>query len=366
MKNKDLVMNSQFMPVSCDHPEWYRVAPAPLAMGHGRRQIIHVLVLALIIFIALPVARCCAEDVGGLLENIFFTRESTSRETITFKLNGPYIPKIFAIQGESPKVVFDFYDTRHSTSVKGVMKVKGNLVSAIRAGRHTDPQLKTRVVLDLVPAVDYDFSQKFREKDNSLIITIFHAGKKGITQQSEQPVGKTKKSDFVPAKVSPSFEKVKKKEASAPQVDEKKNAPPRVTPPVVSGKEPSPPASSQLVIHAVSFEQTPDKGEKVLFKLSNFHPPVVFGIEEGVPSIVCDFMDGILDENVPELIPATGKFVKQVRVEKNVNSQKIRVVLELVPNRHYDLQQIFFKEENLYILFVNSSDGAGAGSGVKP
>ncbi|MBU1985828.1 MAG: AMIN domain-containing protein [Proteobacteria bacterium] len=330
------------------------------------RQTIHLLILAVVVFLALPVVQSCAEESGPLLENISFDRESSSRETITFKLNGPYLPKIFAIQGESPKVVFDFYDTRHSTLVKGVMKVRGNLVSAIRAGMHADPQLKTRVVLDLVPAGDYDFSQDFREKNNSLIITIFHAGQKEAKQQREQPVGKAKKSDLVSAKATPALGTVEKKAASLKQVKEKKIEPPLVTPPVVSGKELSVPSSSQLLIHAISFEQSPDKGEKILFKLNNFHPPVVFGIEEGTPSIVCDFMDASLGENVPEVIPIKGKFVKQVRVEKNVNSHKIRVVLELVPNRHYDLQQVFFKEENLYVLFVNSSDAADAGNSEKP
>ncbi|MDD3813691.1 MAG: AMIN domain-containing protein [Desulfocapsaceae bacterium] len=345
------------------------------------RQAIHLLILAVVVFLALPVVQSCAEESGALLENISFDRESSSRETITFKLNGPYLPQIFAIQGESPKVVFDFYDTRHSSSVKGVMKSRGNLVSAIRVGMHTAPRLKTRVVLDLVPAGDYDFSQDFLEKDNSLIITIFHAGKKETKQQREQPVEKTKKSDFVPAKVTPSLEKVKKEEASIAPVEKKKIAPPVAAPPVaappvaappvaapplVSEKKPLLPAPSQLLIHSISYEQTPDKGEKIVFQLSGFHPPVIFGIEEGIPSIVCDFMDAVLGENVPEVIPSTGKFVKQIRVEKNVNPHKIRVVLELVPNRHYDLEQVFFKEENLYVLFVKSSDVTDTGNSEKP
>lgn len=366
MKIKGRIINLLFLPVSLSRQRSCRPLPARLPMGHDMRQAIHLLILAVIVFLALPVVQSCAEESGALLENISFDRESSSRETITFKLNGPYIPKIFAIQGESPKVVFDFYDTRHSTSVKGVMKVKGNLVSAIRTGMHTDPQLKTRVVIDLVPAGDYDFSQDFREKDNSLIITIFHAGQKETKQQREQPVGKTKKNDLVSEKVTPSLGKVKKEATAFPQEEERKNTPPLVAPPVGSEKKPSLSGSSQLLIHTISYEQTPDKGEKIVFKLSNFHPPVIFGIEEGMPSIVCDFMDAILGENVPEVIPSTGKFVKQVRVERNVNSHKIRVVLELVPNRHYDLQQVFFKEENLYVLFVNSSDGADAGNSEKP
>lgn len=366
MKIKDCIINLLFLPVSSNRQRGCRSLPSRLSVGHDMRQAIHLLLLAVIVFLALPVAQSCAEESGALLENISFERESSSRETITFKLNGPYLPKIFAIQGESPKVVFDFYDTRHSTSVKGETKSRGNLVSAIRVGMHTDPQLKTRVVLDLVPAGDYDFSQDFREKDNSLIITIFHAKQKEQKQQREQADGERKKTDLVSAKATPALGTVEKEAPSLKQVKEKKIEMPLAPSPVVSGKKLSVPTSSQLLIQDISFEQSPDKGDKILFKLNNFHPPVVFGIEEGIPSIVCDFMDATLGENVPEVLPVTGKFVKRVRVEKNLNSHKIRVVLELVPNRHYDLQQVFFKEESLYVLFVNSSDGTDAGSGKKP
>lgn len=330
------------------------------------RQALHLLVLAVVLFVLLPVPLLCAEEGGALLENITFDRQSSSRETVSFKLNGPHIPKIFAMKGDAPKVVFDFYDTRHSASIKGVLKSRGNLVTAIRAGMHTDPRLKTRVVLDLVPAVDYDFAQQFREKDNTLIITIFHAQSSKGKGQGLQAGGKTKKNDLVPAQSGSSLGTMKKETVSLPQVQEKQVKPPSAPPAAVAGKKPPVPSSSQLVINTISFEKIPDKGEKVSFHLTNFHPPVVFGIEEGTPTIVCDFMDARIGEAVPEIITANGRFVKQIRVEKKVDLHKIRVVLELVANQHYDLQQVYFKEENLYVLSVNSDAGAGAGTSEKP
>ena len=295
---------------------------------------------SIVLLLALPFPLLCAEETGALLEQIRFDRQSSSRETVTFKLNGPHIPKIFALKGEAPKVVFDFYDTRHSPAIKGVMNSRGNLVSAIRTGMHNEPQPKTRVVLDLVPGGDYDFAQDFEIQENTLKITIFHARQKEDTQQALiTTTTKTKKEAVVPVKVIPPPVAVK-------------------TPAVMS---------SQLLIKKISFEQSPDKGEKVLFELNNFHPPVVFGNEEGeTPSIVCDFMASRLGDEVPDIIPAKGQFVKQVRVEKSADSSKIRVVLELVPNRHYDLQQVFFKEQDLYVLFVNSSESATPGSDGRP
>jgi hypothetical protein len=221
------------------------------------------------------------------------------------------------------------------------------------------------VVLDLVPAGDYDFSMDFNKKDNILLVTIFHAQQKKETPAPESADGKSKKTEPVPAKVTPPVEKVKKEAVSVSPVKEKKVEKPSAPSPVVSAEKP-PVSSSKLVINKISFEQSPDKGEKVLFQLTNFHPPVIFGVEEGNPSIVCDFIDAKIEDKVPGVISADGEFVKQVRVEKTEKSHKIRVVLDLVPNRHYDLQQVYFKEENLYVLFVKSPDRGKVERNSKP
>ncbi len=175
MKNKGPVMNFLSPLVFCDQPGNSWSACGGVSVRNNIHRAPHLMILAVVLFLSFPAPLFCAVESGALLENITFVRQSSSRETITFKLNGPYLPKIFAVKGAEPKVVFDFYDIRQSLAVKGLIKTRGNLVSAIRTGMHTDPRLKTRVVLDLVPAVDYDFSQEFREKDNTLIITIYHA-----------------------------------------------------------------------------------------------------------------------------------------------------------------------------------------------
>ena len=364
MKSKGLVKNSLFLPLFWKQLGASWPDPGGFSVRRVMRQAVHLGVLVIVFTFLFPVSLVHAKETGALLENITFDRESSTRETVTFKLNGPFIPKIFAMKGDVPKVVFDFDNTRQSTSIKAVMKSRGNLISAIRTAVHTDPQLKTRVVLDLVPAGDYDFAQDFKTENNTLIITIFHPQQKKETPQSESVGGKTKKTELAPAKITSSLETVKKETVSVPPVKEKKVEKPPALPPPVAVEKPSV-SSSQLVINKISFEKSPDKGEKVVFQLTNFHAPVIFGVEEGVPSIVCDFMDAGVGDKVPENISIHGEFVKQVRVEKNVTTRKIRVVLELVPNRHYDLQQVFFKEENLYVLFVKSQDGNQAGSGGK-
>ena len=365
MKNKDLVKNFLFPAFSMKQLGHFWKTPSGFSVRRAIRPTVHFGVLVVVLAFLLPVPLLRAEETGALLENITFDRESSTRETVTFKLNGPHIPKIFAMKGDVPKVVFDFDNTRQSPSIKAVMKSRGNLILAIRTAVHTDPQLKTRVVLDLAPAGDYDFAQDFKTENNTLIITIFHLQQKKETSQAESVSGKTKKTELAPVKITPPLAMVKKEAVSVSPVKEKKVEMSPTLPPAVA-VEKSSVSSSQLVIKKISFEKSPDKGEKVLFQLTNFHPPVIFGVEEGAPSIVCDFMDAGVGDKVPENISAQGEFVKQVRVEKNVTAHKIRVVLELVPNRHYDLKQVFFKEESLYVLFVKSQDGTQAGSRGKP
>lgn len=317
------------------------------------------LLVAATLLLWLPIPLHCAEQTDALLESITFERKSGTEETVTFQLNGPHIPKIFAIKGEAPKIVFDFYDTSPSPSIKGMMKGKGNLITAIRTGVHKDGQHKTRVVLDLAPAEGYDFSQDFQENKNILRITVFRAQRDNGKQKNASPNAKidntTQAADDAAGQAPPPAEK--KEAAPVTAAEEQKVEPPPAAPPAQDEKSPeAPPSSAPTSIHAISFEDQHDQGEKVSFQLNNFHPPTVIGIEEGTPQIVCDFTNAVLAGAIPEIIPASGTFIQQVRVEKDGNASTVRVVLELVPNHHYDLQQFYFKEKDQYVLWVKSAD----------
>jgi len=307
------------------------------------------LLVAVTLLLWLPIPLHCAEQTDALLESITFERKSGTEETVTFQLNGPHIPKIFAIKGEAPKIVFDFYDTSPSPSIKGMIQSKGKLITAIRTGMHKDGQRKTRVVLDLAPADGYDFSQNFQENKNILRITVFRAqtdDEKPKKGQSNEKIAKKSRTDDTAGQAAP-----------VTAAEEQKIEPPPAAPPAQVEKKPeTPPSSTPMSIHAISFEDKLEQGEKVSFQLNNFHPPTVIGIEEGTPRIVCDFTNAVLVDTIPGIIPANGKLIQQVRVEKNGDKSTVRVVLELVPNHHYDLQQIYFKEKDQYVLWVKSAD----------
>ncbi len=330
---------------------------------------IRFLSVALTLLLWLPIPLHCAEQTDALLESITFERKGGTEETVTFQLNSPHIPKVFAIKGEAPKIVFDFYETSPSPSIKGMIKIKGNLITAIRTGVHKDGQHKTRVVLDLAPADGYDFSQDFQENKNILRITVFRAQTDNEKQKKGQSNEKTAtKSPNTDDTTGQAPSPMKEKEAApVTAAEEQKIEPPPAAPPAPVEKSPeTAPPSTVMSIHAISFEDKLEQGEKVSFQLNNFHPPTIIGIEEGTPQIVCDFTNAVLADTIPEIIPANGKFIEQVRVGKNANESTVKVVLTLIPNHHYDLQQIYFKEKDQYVLWVKSADNGQKKSAKTP
>ncbi|MEA2116513.1 MAG: AMIN domain-containing protein [Thermodesulfobacteriota bacterium] len=108
------------------------------------------------------------------------------------------------------------------------------------------------------------------------------------------------------------------------------------------------------ILSSVTFDNSTNRGEMVLFKLNDFHPPIVFGVEEGLPRVVCDFKGAVAAEDVPNVIKTDGKYVHTIRIGKEKTPKKVRVVLDLNSSINYDLQQVFFKDDNLFVIIINS------------
>jgi hypothetical protein len=112
-----------------------------------------------------------------------------------------------------------------------------------------------------------------------------------------------------------------------------------------------PPGMPQLL--EVSFDDSSNRGEMVLFHLNDFFPPTVSAIEKNNPRVLCDFPNMRLSGDVQKQIDAGGKYVESIRTAYHADKDMVRVVLDLSPDRDYDLQQVFFKNDNLFVLIVN-------------
>lgn len=315
-----------------------------------------------------------AQAADALIEKVIYQEENESSVSVTFQLNGPHLPKSFALNGDKPRVVFDFRETRLARSVPAVIDAGGTMVRKIRMGRHSD---KTRVVIDLVPPGEYLFEQKFDETKNILTILVHAADSPTqLPEPAEQVSSATPEKETLSQPVDP--EETVEAEAAAEQapetVEQSENVATEAA--VAPLEEPVAEATAEVedaggpapdpLLSEVSFENTSDNGEMALFRLNGFYPPTVSGEEEGVPRIVCDFPGTRLADGVVRDLATHGEYVDRIRVEQLSDPERVQVILELVPNKNYDLQQVFFKEDNLFVIIVNSYDALDTSQSTPP
>jgi AMIN domain len=286
----------------------------------------------------------------GMIEKVDFQKEDGKTESVIFHLDGPWLPRVFALKGANPRVVFDFMETRLARDVPTTIDAKGIMIRKIRMGRHST---KTRVVIDLTAGGDFNFDQQFDESNNVLTIQLFPAAYP--EKQNDEVVAR----EVIVAEPVAEVMVTDPKPEPEPELEPKPEPEPELVEAietvesVIIPVEEDGPVPDPLLLD-VAFENTSNKGEMVLFKLNGFYPPTVSGEEEGTPLVICDFAGTRLGETVLKDQAIHGEYIDRVRVQQLEGSDLIRVTLELIPNKNYDLQQVFFKEDNLFVIIVNS------------
>ena len=412
------------------------------------KQLFSIAIFSILSFLfTVLVANAQSQSSQPAIESISITAGAGGEEQLVFKLSGSYAPKVFRLDGERPRLVFDFANTLYRGEKNQIEGTGGWIIGGVRIGRHTQPA-KIRVVVDIVQNADYQYDQTFNVSNNSLIITFFPdeggepdkqtaattgpqyirleskkivfqpqppvpaspppappvapvASEKDtpaaltettpVTPQANEqapeavplpgaPIEKPPASAATPpapvaaiaaqqkkrvmpvdeepaaateTESSPTQKPASAAEAQIPEPDEAESAQNIATPAL-------PEAEAAPLLLDVAFEKSANKSETVLFRLNNFFPPLVFGIEQGEPQVVCDFLDARLGPEVADSIQAGGDFISRVEVVSENDPEKVRVTLTLVPNRHYDLQQLFFKEDNLFVIIVSELQDAAS------
>ena len=111
--------------------------------------------------------------------------------------------------------------------------------------------------------------------------------------------------------------------------------------------------ASEPLLKSIRFEKSSDHTEKVLFELNGFYPPEVFGLKGDQPRVVCDFKKVNLEKSLTKVLETNGTFILRIRVEIYPSPDpKIRVVLDLVPHKNYDIEQIFFQKDTTFALII--------------
>ena len=111
-----------------------------------------------------------ADSGEVVVEGINFKADKFGPEKVLIYLNRFYLPKIFAIEGEKPRIVIDLNNVS-SWQGKPIMVVDGIFVKKIRTHLHSAKR-RLRIVLDLNPSRNYVADQSYFKKDNIFCITI--------------------------------------------------------------------------------------------------------------------------------------------------------------------------------------------------
>lgn len=303
---------------------------------------------AVLVFVSFFAGILQAEN--GTIKKIEFEKLGDQNEAINFHLDGPWIPKVFVLKGVNPRVVFDFMDTGLAKAVPASLNTKGDMVAKVRMGRYSN---KTRVVLDLSVDIETNFDQHYDEITNILTISVFSAAYPEKQKTEVIVVAKTPVEEVVANNKAVAIEQNQEEVVQQTEaVDHVENLPSPAEAAAVAEEGPA----VDPLLYEVSFEDASDKGEMVLFKLNGFYPPLVKGEEEGTPVVHCDFAGTRLAEEVIAEKLVKGKYIEKILVKKLDDLDLVRVTLELTPNNNYDLQQVFFKEDNLFVIIVNTYD----------
>jgi len=96
---------------------------------------------------------------------------------------------------------------------------------------------------------------------------------------------------------------------------------------------------------------------KVVFELNGPFPPQTMIVEGKKPRVVCDFFDAGFASDIGDSIEVNNGIVEKIRTGVHKWPKfKIRVVLDLVPERNYEVDQIFFEKENYFVLEVKAKE----------
>ncbi|WP_419176732.1 AMIN domain-containing protein [Desulfosediminicola sp.] len=291
-----------------------------------------------------------------MINAISHNLESGNGEVVEFWLRGDTTPKVFMIPGEKPRLVIDFFNTGYGGPTQ-IEPTDPNLVQRIRVGFHNIPEPKTRVVIDLLPNRQIDWQNRSIHHNNTLRFTFKSKDVKAATETvliaDSPPAAPAKVPVFnaLPSKVKTG---VAKKAGVTAQAKEPAGAVQKTA--AKSGLQQADKkkkSKKKSILQDVAFDDLQVRnGEMVLFKLNKFSPPVISAQEKGRPRVICDFENTIIAKSIASRIEAKGKFVDTIDVTSQ-EQDMARVVLNLHPGKDYDLQQVFFKEDKLFVLIVS-------------
>lgn len=108
--------------------------------------------------------------------------------------------------------------------------------------------------------------------------------------------------------------------------------------------------TDKIIIKNINYKLNKDN-ETVFISFNTFISPAIFSLEGDRPRIVMDIKN-VNSWNGPSTIPVKGKLIKRIRTYYYRKTGKLRIVLDLNPADNYAVDQILYKNKNVYSISV--------------
>jgi hypothetical protein len=112
---------------------------------------------------------------------------------------------------------------------------------------------------------------------------------------------------------------------------------------------------SKPLIKAIWVEECTEEKGKIFIELDGYHLPKILVLEGGRPRVACDFHGIEADPALQKTMAVYTGIVQSIRLGVHGEGKaKTRVVVDLLPQNNYIVEQQYFIEKDIYLLEIHS------------
>ena len=125
--------------------------------------------------------------------------------------------------------------------------------------------------------------------------------------------------------------------------------------PVTSGKPNTSDLKDAIIVKSIRFRIDKDKTEKVFIDLSRFYIPQIIALEGKKPRIAIDIPNITSWSERNGTVSVKGQLIKRIRTHLHRDSETLRIVLDLDPEKNFKANPIYYEAENIYCIVISDS-----------
>jgi hypothetical protein len=103
----------------------------------------------------------------------------------------------------------------------------------------------------------------------------------------------------------------------------------------------------------IAFKVTRDGKELLFIEFDRFYTPTISRIEGKQPRIIIEIKDASALKEEWSAINTAGNFIRKIRSRMDSQTRVARIVLDMAPEKDYEVSQAFYERENMYSLEIS-------------